>query len=141
MFRSLCRQPYRSLDAICRGIASRVGGEIDDAQLRLMGGMNGVTERLFVTVTKAGRRRQIDTVAVGARDAGSSLQPNIKLARAGRLTEIEARGANGYFDGDLITCGLDDTRERGARDHSSEANEGLSSESGVHVHVDLQVGY
>ena len=102
MFRSLCCQPYRNLDAVCRGIANRVGAEIDDAQLRLMYGMNGVTESLFVAAIKAGRRFQIDTVAVAADGAGSSLQASIQLARAGRLAEIEARGANGEFDGDFV---------------------------------------
>ena len=135
MFRSLCRQHHRNLDAVRRSIANRVGCEIDDAQLRLMGGMYGVTERLFVATAKAGRWLQTDAVAIGARDARSSLQPNIKFARAGRLAGIEACGANRDFDRHFLTNGLDRTEEHGARGYSGGANKGLRSERRVRVHL------
>jgi len=139
MLRSLCRQLYRNLDAEYSGIASRVRREIHHGQLWTPGGTDGVTECLFVATRKAGRRLQIDPHAMGARDAGGSLQPSIRLARARRLVEIEACRANLDFDRDFMTSGLGGTEERGARGHGSEANEGLGSERrDFRVHVDLQ---
>jgi hypothetical protein len=138
MFRSLCRQPYRNLDAVCRGISNRVGGEIDDAQLRPMSGAHGVTECPFVASREAGWRFQTDSVAVPASGASRSPESSVYLERAGRPAGIEACNASGDFDGDFMICGLDGTGEHGARDQSGEANKGLGSERIARIHVDLQ---
>jgi hypothetical protein len=138
MFWSLGSQPYRNLDAVCRGIANRVGGEIDDAQLRPMSGAHAATECLFVATRETGWRFQTDSVAVPASGASGSLESSVYLARAGRLAGIETCGANGDFDGDFMICGLDGTGEHGACDHSSKANIGLGSGIRVRIHVDLQ---
>jgi hypothetical protein len=115
--------------------------EIDDAQLRLMSGTNCVTECLFVATRIAGRGFQIDTVAARASDASASLNSTVRLARTGRLAEIEACGANGNIDRDLVIVGLHGTRENGARHRSSDADAGLGIEGrGIRVHVNLQMG-
>lgn len=107
---SLRSHLYRNLDAVYRGIARRVRREIDDAQLRPMGRMNGVTERPFVTARKAGRRFKADTIAIPASLGRGALNSTVQLAHNGRLAEIEASGADGNIDRNyLMVVGLGGT--------------------------------
>src|ERR1700731_635277 len=138
---SLRSHLYRNLNAICCGIARRMRREIHDGQLWPTSGTNGLTECLFVAIRETGRRLQIDTHTVGAGDAGRFLQPSIDLARTGRLTEIETRGANGNLDRDLMRFGLDRSREYAARSQESDAYEVVGvKDRGFGVHGDLQMG-
>jgi hypothetical protein len=103
-----------------------------------MNGAHGVTECLFVATREAGCRLQTDPVAVSTSSASGSLESSVYLARTGWLAGIEARGADGDFDGDVTICGLDIFGEQGAREHNSEANNGLDRERTVRIHVDLR---
>jgi hypothetical protein len=89
--------------------------EIDDVQLRSVDGTDCVTERLFVTIHKAGRRLETDTVAVTASDASGKAKSTVHLPRIGRPAEIETFGSNGDLDRDFMTGGFDGARCEGAR--------------------------
>jgi hypothetical protein len=106
---SIRNHSYRNLDTILRGIARRVCREIDGAHLCPMDRMNGLAECLFVAARKVGGRFQADLVAMRAGHPGGILEAPIELLCSGRLAEIEASGADGNVDRDLMAVGVDGT--------------------------------
>jgi hypothetical protein len=81
--------------------------QIDLREQRYIGGADRIAECLFVAAMYAGHRLQTDTPAVPA--SGERRQPKstVYLARTGRLGEIEAGGANGNLNRNLMIFGMD----------------------------------
>jgi hypothetical protein len=100
------RRQHRDFDVVCRGVANRVSGEIDDVQLPLMDGMNGIAERLFDAIRNAGYRFQADPHAVRRETDDRWQRITIPFA-------LDALGRKSEADAELST--LEESMARGCR--------------------------